>query len=152
MTGFLLFLTAVPLAAILALLLNSLLDRRTAEERDWLDPASQSKTYRLRSLAALAAVASALLLVPAPASAQTDRADAASNCTNLDCSLEADREAVERLWSGAPDGLEVVVTQSTIPIRFDSLDESSDATSSITADDRARSVAAPKATETPSPR
>lgn len=148
MTGFLLFLTAVPLAAILALLLNTLLDRRTADGRDWLAPASQSKTYRLRSLAGLAAVATALLLAPALASAQTERTEA-SDCTSLDCSLEADTEAVERLWSSAPGGLEVIVSQSRIPVRLDTLDETRDAGSSITADDRAESVAGPKAAETP---
>lgn len=148
MIGFLLFLTAVPLAALLALLLNTLLDRRTLDRREWPAPSPEAKTNHLRSLAGLAAVATALLLTPAPARATADPPKS-SECTRIDCSLEADAEAVQRLWSSAPDDLDVIVAQSRIPVRFSEVVEPTDAGASSTADDRSESVAEPRAAETP---
>ena len=109
MTRIVLILTAIPLAAVLALLLNTLLDRRLA--------AAEASLRRVTGRGFSVALAAALGLIAAPAFA----AEPAQDCKSIDCSLIVDAASVDRLWKpAAKDGDRVeVVAQSRIPVAFD---------------------------------
>ncbi len=117
MTRIVLLLTAVPLAAVLALVLNTLLDRRLAASTAPARRAPRSARQRSRgawiALALLGSGAAAPPLAHASGEATGD------GCASIDCSLSVEAALVDRLWEPAsPDGV-VLVAQSRIPVWFD---------------------------------
>ena len=108
MTRIVLFLTAVPLAAILALVLNKLLER-AAEPREIT-----------KSLVFLAFVSS-LLISPfaTPAAASTE-----APCHRIECSLEVDRQALDTLWQSSQPKKVKLLYQSRIPVTEEALRDS----------------------------
>jgi len=120
MTRIVLFLTAVPIAAILALILNSLLERAT--ERPQV-----SKT--------LAFLVSAVVLLglgaTAPATAHSGPTDEV--CATLECSLTVDKQALDELWSSSQPKRVKLLYQSRIPVTEETLRDSDE---SLVVDDR----------------
>lgn len=108
MTRIALFLTAVPLAAVLAHALNRLLDRRLAALQLAARRAPRSALRRGLSIA----LALALSMSAAPLLAETGQ----PACTSIDCSLMADASRVNELWKRASNDRAVVVTRSRIPM------------------------------------
>lgn len=108
MTRIVLILTAVPLAAILALVLNTLLERATEKPRV------------VKSLAFL--VSGALLLALGAAAPAAARAPApAELCGSLECSLEVDRQQLDEFWSRHQPKKVRLLYQSRIPVTEESL-------------------------------
>ncbi len=108
MTEIAIFLTAIPLAVALAMLLNTLLDRRLAAVTHTL---RRSTTSKLRGLLVLLALGS---LATTPARAANSPGANPQACAEFECSLVADAERVEELWRRAPRGV-VLVSQDSIP-------------------------------------
>jgi hypothetical protein len=98
----------VPLAAILALVLNSLLE--LASERP--------KAFKSISFLVFAA---ALLLVGAasPAAARTEVPE--ERCASIECSLTVDRQELDDLWSRLQPKKVRLLYQSRIPVTEQSL-------------------------------
>ncbi len=109
------FLTAIPLAAALAMAFNALLDRRLAAVRQ---TARHRTPLRLRGLLALLALTS----ITAPASAAIP---AGETCAEIECSLSVEAERVEDLWKANPTRV-VLVAQSRIPVWIEPSEELQD--------------------------
>ena len=110
MTRIALLLTAIPLAAFLATLLNALLDRQFATTRP-------RPTIRTPSGRALLLVLTLAPFAAHAAHAASPEAKDAADCQAIDCSLEVDADAVETLWGASASGVELV-SQSRIPVDF----------------------------------
>jgi hypothetical protein len=129
MTRIVLFLTAVPLAAILALVLNRLLER-----------------------AALGIFATALLTLSlataAPVAATQESPDA--TCDSFECSLAVDRAKLDELWTKSQPRKVKLLYQSRIPMTEEGLREGADA---LMVKERGRTrppeVSAPSESESP---
>lgn len=139
MTRIVLFLTAIPLAAVLALVFNTLLEGRLAATEKLARRASESTFRHGLSIAFVLT----LSLAVAPALAES----AEPACTSIDCSLIVDAVRVDQLWKNESDGGGVLIAQSPIPVVVDADLERRDASSSgvISEDERLRSR--PVATE-----
>ncbi len=115
MTRIVLLLTAVPLAAVLALILNTLLDRRLAAIATPRDRAAEPGGQRFRAVWLALALLAASAGAPALAHATSD----ARHCASIDCSLLVEAALVDRIWKPAPDVRVAIVAQSRIPVWFD---------------------------------
>ncbi len=115
MTRIVLLLTAFPLAAVLGLLLNRLLDQRLAPRE------SPARTGRTRRLPGALSIAVALLVSGAAARALADdsRAEPCESCGSIGCSLVVDAASVARLWERPSASGVVLVAQSRIPVAFE---------------------------------
>lgn len=110
MTKVVLFLTALPLAAILALILNALLERAT-ERREVA-----------KSLAFVVLGATILLFGSAPADARASTSEGLP-CAKIECSLEVDRQQLDQLWNKHQPGKVKLLYQSRIPVTEQTLRE-----------------------------
>jgi hypothetical protein len=113
MTRIVLFLTAVPLAAILALVLNSLLERATERPRV------------LKSFVFFVFVAALTMLGAAsPAAARTEAPE--QRCGSIECSLTIDKQQLDDLWSRLQPKKVRLLYQSRIPVTEETLRDTND--------------------------
>ncbi len=134
MTRIVLILTAIPLAAILALLLDTLLDRRPSAVRASVRRPTRPRSRGRLSIALALALGWTAAALPA---AQTD-------CASIGCSLLVDAEKVDRLWSSPAEERAKVVAQSRIPVAFDLDLDRWDADADAVAEDNDQSTPDPK--------
>ena len=110
MTRIVLFLTSIPLAAVLALALNTLLERRLAAVR----LTRQSRLHGRRTHLWIAVLAVSLWVTPAFAEGPGRAED--RSCITASCALSIDSASVDALWDREPSGGVVLVAQSRIPV------------------------------------
>lgn len=122
MTRIVLILTAVPLAAILALVFNLLLER-AAQQRQ----AVKSLVFLFSATLLLSLVA----VVPATAGTESS----GGNCASIECSLSVDRQDLDELWSKRQPRKVRLLYQSRIPVTEQTLRDTGD---SLLVDERGR--------------
>lgn len=137
MTRIAIFLTAIPLAAALAMLFNALLDRRVAALAKVV---RRPSTPRLRGLLAFVVLTS---MLTAPVLASQGRE---TGCAEIECSLAVDADRVESLWTDRSTGI-VLVSQSRIPVQIESEPEpaSQESTEAVADELRAERSIEPRA-------
>lgn len=146
MTRIVLLLTAVPLAAVLALVLNTLLDRRLAASTAPARRAPRSARQRSRGAWIALALLGSGAAAPPLAHASGD------GCASIDCSLMVEAARVDRLWEPANEDGVVLVAQSRIPVWFDADSDPEPEAGAAGDPDTSPAAAASLPTTSPDPR